>query len=222
MIYSISRYLVKETACLQVPCSCNVHHRFALGLCEDAIPRARTFGGVRQVTCPSRALHKEHQEVDLHPLLQQIRRIGRSVDTTGERAIRDRVQNRAPPPEKGLHHPRNDYFFAECHRARQGGPPRRIAWHDSPAISASVVWGLWQALGGCAEVRSWRLARPQEISHRKRRGGRRQGGGSVWGIYPSRDRSSPPENVATHGNSAQDPSEVRPHYPGGGSPTATV
>ena len=34
---------------------------------------------------------KEHQEVDLHPLLQQIRTLGWSVNTTEEREIRDRV-----------------------------------------------------------------------------------------------------------------------------------
>ena len=72
-------------------CSCDVHRRCALGFCEDAIPRARTFGGAHLVTCPNPALHEEHQEVDLHPRLQQIRALGRSVNTTEEREIRDRV-----------------------------------------------------------------------------------------------------------------------------------
>ena len=72
-------------------CSCDVHRRCALGFCEDAIPRARTFGGVHLVTCSNPALHEEHQEVDLHPLLQQIRALGRPVNTTEEHEIRARV-----------------------------------------------------------------------------------------------------------------------------------
>ena len=45
------------------------------------------MSGVRQVTCPNPALH-EAQEVDLHPLLQQILTLGRSANTPDERAIR--------------------------------------------------------------------------------------------------------------------------------------
>ena len=41
--------------------------------------------------CPNPALHEEQQEVDLHPLFQQIRALGRSVDTAEDRATRDRV-----------------------------------------------------------------------------------------------------------------------------------
>ena len=74
-----------------VSCSCDVHRRCALGFCEDAIPRARTFVGVHLVTCPNPALHEEHQEVDLHPLLQQVRALGRSVNTTEEHELRARV-----------------------------------------------------------------------------------------------------------------------------------
>ena len=90
-ICSVCHGLVEETNCVQVSCSCDAHRRCALGFCEDAIPRARTFGGVHLVTCPNPALHEEHQEVDLHPLLQQIRALGRSVDTTEEHEIRARV-----------------------------------------------------------------------------------------------------------------------------------
>ena len=57
---------------------------------------------------------------------------------------------------------------------------------------------------------------------RNRVGSRRSGGRSVWGSYPRSDRSATPEKVPTHGKSAQDPPEVRPHYPGGASPTAAV
>ena len=76
---------------MQVPCSCDVHRHCALGFREDAIARARFVGGARHVTCPNPALHEVHQEVDLHPLLHQVRTIGMSVDTPDERAIRNRV-----------------------------------------------------------------------------------------------------------------------------------
>ena len=90
-IRSVCHGLVEKNSCVQVSCSCDVHRRCALGFCEDAIPRARTFGGVHQVICPNPALREEHQEVDLHPLLQQMRDLGRSVDTTEECEIRERV-----------------------------------------------------------------------------------------------------------------------------------
>ena len=41
--------------------------------------------------CPNPALHAVHQEVDLRPLLQQIRGLGRSANTAEERAIGARV-----------------------------------------------------------------------------------------------------------------------------------
>ena len=69
-LYSICRCLVKVTTCVQVSCSCDAHHRRPLGFCEDAIPRTRTFTGVHQVRSPNPARHEEHQEVDLHRLLQ--------------------------------------------------------------------------------------------------------------------------------------------------------
>ena len=90
-ICSVCHGLVEETNCVQVSCSCDAHRCCALGFCEDAIARARTFGGVHLVACPNPALHEEHQEVDLHPLLQQIRALGRSVNTTEEHKIRARV-----------------------------------------------------------------------------------------------------------------------------------
>ena len=74
---------------MQVSCSCDVHHRCALGFVEDAIPRAGANGArtiMHQVTCPNSALHAVHQEVDLRPLRQQIRGLGRSANTT-ERTI---------------------------------------------------------------------------------------------------------------------------------------
>ena len=55
---SIGHRLVEETDREQVPCTCDVHHRCAIGFCEDAIPRARFVGGARQVTCPNPALHE--------------------------------------------------------------------------------------------------------------------------------------------------------------------
>ena len=61
-ICSVCHGLVEETNGVQVPCSCDVHHRCDLGFCKDAIPRDRTFGGVHLVTCPNPALHEEHQE----------------------------------------------------------------------------------------------------------------------------------------------------------------
>ena len=76
---------------MHVPCSFDVQRRCALGFCEDTIPRARFVGGARHVTRPNPILHEVHQEVDLHPLLQQVRTIGRSVATSDERAIRNRV-----------------------------------------------------------------------------------------------------------------------------------
>ena len=39
-----------------------------------------------QVTCPNPALHEVHQEVDLHPLLQQVQDLGGPADTAEERA----------------------------------------------------------------------------------------------------------------------------------------
>ena len=89
-ICSVRHGLVEETNCVQVSCSCDAHRRCALGFCE-AIPRAGTFGEVHLVMCPNPALHQEHQEVDLHPLLQQIRALCRSVNTTEEHEIRARV-----------------------------------------------------------------------------------------------------------------------------------
>ena len=79
---------------MQVPYSCDVHRRGALGFVEHAIPRARANEArtiTHQVTCPNPALHEVHQDVDLHGLLQQIRGIGRSADTAEETAIGARV-----------------------------------------------------------------------------------------------------------------------------------
>ena len=79
---------------MQVPCSCDVHRRCALGFAEDAIPRARANEArtiTHQVTCSNPALHEVNQEMDLHALLQQIRGLGRSADTAKERAIWTRV-----------------------------------------------------------------------------------------------------------------------------------
>ena len=90
-ICSVCHGLVEETNCVQVSCSCDVHRRCALGFCEDAILRDGTFRGVHLVTCPNPALHEEHEEVDLYPLLQQTRALGRSVDTTEEHEIKARV-----------------------------------------------------------------------------------------------------------------------------------
>ena len=91
-ICSICHGLVEENDRVQVSCSCDVHRRWALGFYEDAIPRARFVGGgARQVTSPNLALHEAQQDVDLHPLLQQVLTLGRSADTPNERAIRSRV-----------------------------------------------------------------------------------------------------------------------------------
>ena len=112
----------------------------------------------------------------------------------------------------------------------------------SPSNKCERRVGLWQALGGRSEVRFrwlarpqevchrrrsrgrrfWWLARPQEVCHRKCSRSRRQGGRPIWGSYPRRDRSAASENVPTHGNSSQNPHEIRSHYPGGPSPTTTV
>ena len=86
MICSICHGLVEEDAFIQVPCSCDVHRRCALGFAEDAIPRARVSGAstlTYQVTCPNPALHEAYREVDLHSLLQQIRGVGRTTDKNG-------------------------------------------------------------------------------------------------------------------------------------------
>ena len=88
---SIFQGLIEEIAHVQVSCSCDVHRRCALGFCDDVIPRARYVGGASQVTCLNPALHEEHHEVDIHPLLQQIRALGRSADRTEERVIRERA-----------------------------------------------------------------------------------------------------------------------------------
>ena len=93
VICSICHGLVEEDAFLQVPCSCDVHPRCALGF-VDTIPRARINGAstlTYQVTCPNPALYEVHREVDLQSLLQQIRGVSRSADTAEERAIRARV-----------------------------------------------------------------------------------------------------------------------------------
>ena len=90
VICSICHGLVEEDAFAQVPCSCDVHRRCALGFVEDAISRDRVSGAstlTYQVTCPNPALHEVHREVDLQSLLQQICGVGRSADTA-ERAIR--------------------------------------------------------------------------------------------------------------------------------------
>ena len=91
LICSIYHGLIEETDHVHVPCSFDVQRRCALGFCEDTIPRARFVGGARHVTRPNPILHEVHQEVDLHPLLQQVRTIGRSADTPDECAIRNRV-----------------------------------------------------------------------------------------------------------------------------------
>ena len=76
---------------MRVSCKCDVHHRCALGYCEDIIPRTRYVEGASQVKCSNPALHKEHHEVHIIPPFQQIRVLGRSADTTEERVIRERV-----------------------------------------------------------------------------------------------------------------------------------
>ena len=49
MIRRICHGLVEETAFMQVPCSCDVHSRCALGFVEDAIPSGRA-NGARTIT----------------------------------------------------------------------------------------------------------------------------------------------------------------------------
>lgn len=73
---------------MRVPCSCDVKRRYALGFAEDASAQAMS-SGARQVTRPNRALHTVHRYVNLRPLAQHIRSLGKSVNTTEERAIRD-------------------------------------------------------------------------------------------------------------------------------------
>ena len=93
VICSICHGLVEETAFVQMPCSCDVRRRCALGFVEDAIPRARVTGATTltsQVTCPNPSVYEVHREVGLKSLLQQIRGVGRSADTA-ERAIRARI-----------------------------------------------------------------------------------------------------------------------------------
>ena len=89
-ICSVCHGLVGETNCVQVSCACDVHQRCALGFCEDAIPRAKTFGGVHLVTCPNPALHEAHQEVDLHPLYTTEGYDIRARVTTDEQRLRRR------------------------------------------------------------------------------------------------------------------------------------
>ena len=186
-------------------------------------PRAMAFGGVYQVTCPNPALHEEHQEVDLHHLSQQVRALGGAVDTT--EATRDQRQghcSRAAPPEKGEHHPRKlDLSWSVTERDEED---RHGEWRGTiPLQQAQAPCGVCgRHLEDDQRFRFWWLARPREACHRKRSRSRRQGERSVWGSYPGRDRSAAPENIPTHGNSAQDPSEVRPRYPEGDSPTTTV
>lgn len=83
------RYLVDTKTVIAM-----LHRRCALGFAEDTTPRARANEActiTHQATCPNLALHKVHQEVDLHPLLQHIRGLGRSADTAEEREIGARV-----------------------------------------------------------------------------------------------------------------------------------
>ena len=135
--------LIEETANVQVSCSCGVHRRCALGSCEDVNPRAKYVGGASQVTCPNPGLHEEHHEVDIYPLLHQIRALGRSVDTTEERIIRERVTaaelwflRRTHTSPERVDLSRTATERGEEHL--QG----RIAWHAPPATSTSAVWGL--------------------------------------------------------------------------------
>ena len=89
MICSSCHGLVEETAHVQVSCSCDVHRRNTLGYAKDVIPRPRADGArtiTHQITCPNPALHAVH-EVDLRPLFQQIRCLGRLASTAEERAI---------------------------------------------------------------------------------------------------------------------------------------
>ena len=96
--------LIKETAHVQVSCSCDVHRRCALGFCEDVIPRTMYVGGARQVTCANQVLHEEHHEVDTHTFLQQISRC-RLVGGHDGRTRNQRKSNRsrAAAPEKDPH-----------------------------------------------------------------------------------------------------------------------
>ena len=60
MIFSVWLGLVEEEAFVQVPCSCDVHRRCALGFVEDAMPRARVSVAstlTYQVTCLNPAPH---------------------------------------------------------------------------------------------------------------------------------------------------------------------
>lgn len=95
--------LIEETAHVQVSCSCDVHGRCSLGFCEDALPRARYVGGAGEVTFPKQALREEQDQVNMYPLLQQLRALGRSADTTEERVIRERVSAGELRPRRRTH-----------------------------------------------------------------------------------------------------------------------
>ena len=122
--------------------------------------------------CPILALYAMHQELDLHPLLQQIRGLGGSADMVRERAIDDRVT------------------AAELRLSRRSTTPTGTAdssrsatergeedidgewrWHDpSATTSASAVRGLWGARYRPSEACFLRLARSQECVAENTRG----------------------------------------------------
>lgn len=80
MICSNRHGLGEETACVQVSFSCGVHRRCALGFGEDTIPRARSVGGVRQVTCSDLPYTRGASRSGYTPTVLYV--LARSVNTT--------------------------------------------------------------------------------------------------------------------------------------------
>lgn len=159
----------------------------------------------------------------LHPLLKQIRALGRSAETTEERVITERVSaaklrvlRRTPtsPERVGL--------SWEATERGEAGLPRRKARHDPPATNASAAGGPRRAHEGHPEAFFLWLDRSHEMRHRKSRGGSRRGRRHVRGHHERKDRPVTPENVLPLGNITEDPTAVRLRYRVGRPSPATV
>ena len=209
VICSICHGLVEEDAFLQVPCSCDVHPRCALGF-VDTIPRARINGAstlTYQVTCPNPTLHEIHREVDLQSLLQQIRGVGRSADTAEERAIRARVTAAELRPSR-TPTGSGDLSGSAAERGEED-ILGRLARHDpSAAANGSAMQSLWGAQYRTSEVCVLRVDRSHGVRCRKRTMCLRKGRRPIRGGCKERIWVAPSENVPPDGDYTEDTTTV--------------
>ena len=92
------------------------------------------------------------------PFLQQIRGLGRSVDTTEEREIRNRVTAAKSRLWSGTNTRPETYYLSRVQRARRRGHFWRLVWHDLSATTsaskrrAESVGRTWRTTRGSVSL----------------------------------------------------------------------